>query len=88
MQIVPSENLPYVIENNIGLSDDIRFASSQQITDGYYVCCSEKQTEYVAGKKSLDDNKRRKWFGIGIGAVVLAIAIDVGILMIKGKKNK
>lgn len=88
LQIVPSENLPYVIENNIGLSDDIRFASSQQITDGYYVCCSEKQTEYVAGKKSLDDNKRRKWFGIGIGAVVLAIAIDVGILMIKGKKNK
>lgn len=88
LQIVPSENLPYVIENNIGLSDDMRFASNQQITDGYYVCCSEKQTEYVAGKKSLDDNKRRKWFGIGIGAVVLAIAIDVGILMIKGKKNK
>lgn len=84
LTIIPSENLPRLVEQNIGLKD-FSYTSNKQIDDGYYIMSADKKTDYV-----LDNNTQEKdkiwilYLGLGIGGtILLGIAI---FLIISWKK--
>lgn len=71
LTIIPSENFPYVLEQNIGIKD-FSYTSNKQIDDGYYIMSAGKKPDYV-----LDNNTKEKdkiwilYLGLGIGGAVL-----------------
>lgn len=84
LTIIPSENLPRLVEQNIGLKD-FSYTSNKQIDDGYYIMSADKKPDYV-----LDNNTQEKdkiwilYLGLGIGGtILLGIAI---FLIISWKK--
>ena len=86
LTIIPSEKLPYLVEQNIGL-DDFSYASSKQIEDGYYIMSSEKKPDYALDNNS---NKNDKawilYLGFGLGGAIL---LGAGIyLFVSWRKSK
>ena len=86
LTIIPSEKLPYLVEQNIGL-DDFSYASSKQIEDGYYIMSSDKKPDYALDNNS---NKNDKawilYLGFGLGGVIL---LGAGIyLFVSWRKSR
>ena len=71
LSIIASENLPCLIEENIGL-DNLNYTANQQIVDGYYIMCADTKPDNV-----LDNNSQQKdnawilYLGVGLGGVIL-----------------
>ena len=71
LSIIASENLPCLIEENIGL-DNLNYTANQQIVDGYYIMCADTKPDNV-----LDNNSQQKdnawilYLGFGLGGVIL-----------------
>lgn len=71
LTIIPSENLPYLVEQNIGLKN-FSYKSNKQIDDGYYIMSADKKPDYV-----LDNNQQSKdktwilYLGLGISCLLL-----------------
>ena len=78
LTIIPSEKLPCLVEQNIGLKD-FSYVSNKQIEDWYYVMSADKNPDYV-----LDNNAQQKdrtwilYLGLSIGGVAL---LGVPIIM-------
>lgn len=75
LEVKTSSSLPYVIEENIGLSK-LKYDGTKQIADGYYIVSSEKKPDYA-----LDNNQNEKnwlWLWI-VGSVV--VGAGVGFLV-------
>lgn len=86
LTIIPSENLPYMLEQNIGIKD-FSYTSNKQIGDGYYVMSADKNPDSV-----FDNNVQQKdktwilYLSLGVnGAVLLATVI---ILIIRWRDSK
>ena len=86
LTIIPSEKLPCLVEQNIGLKD-FSYVSSKQIDDGYYVMSADKNPDYVFDNNA--PQKDKTWIlylGIGIGgAILLGTAI---FLIVSWKKSR
>ncbi len=86
LTIIPSEKLPCLVEQNIGLKD-FSYVSSKQIEDGYYVMSADKNPDYV-----LDNNEQQKdrtwilYLGLGIGCSILLGATI--FLIVNWKKSR
>lgn len=84
LKIIPSDNLPYLLEQNIGL-EKFFYTSNQQIDDGYYIMSADKKPDYV-----LDNNTQRQsrawilFLGLGIGGTIL---LGIAIYLIVGWKK-
>ncbi len=71
LTIIPSEKLPCLVEQNIGLKN-FSYISSKQIGDGYYIMSADQNPDYV-----LDNNAPQKdkiwilYLGLGIGCSIL-----------------
>lgn len=86
LTIISSKNLPYLVEQNIGLKD-FSYTSNKQIDDGYYIMSADKNPDYT-----LDNNTQQKdimwilYLGLGIGgAILFGTAI---FLIINWKKSR
>ncbi|MBO5481236.1 MAG: hypothetical protein J6A63_08630 [Clostridia bacterium] len=86
LTIIPSEKLPCLVEQNIGLKD-FSYVSSKQIDDGYYIMSADKNPDYV-----LDNNEQQKdrtwilYLGLGIGgSILLGVTI---FLIVSWKKSR
>ena len=84
LTIIPSENLPYVLEQNIGLKD-FSYTSNKQIDDGYYIMSADKTPNYM-----LDNNRQAEdktwilYLGLGISCLLL---LGTTIFLIKNWKK-
>ena len=75
LEVKTSSSLPYIIEDNIGLSK-LKYDGTKQIEDGYYIVSSEKKPDYA-----LDNNQNEKnWLWLWILLTVVASA-GVGFLV-------
>lgn len=89
LEIKTPQAMPYVIEENIGLSE-LKYEGAKQIADGYYIVSAEKKPDYV-----LDNNgtngKNWLWLWI-VGCVVVAGGVGVLVWWIWGvverRRNK
>ena len=86
LTIIPSEKLPCLVEQNIGLKD-FSYTSNQQIDDGYCIMSADKNPDYA-----LDNNTQQKdgmwilYLGLGVGgAILLGAAI---FLIVSWKKSR
>ena len=86
LTIIPSESLPYLVEQNIGLKD-FSYTSNRQIDDGYYIMSADKNLDYVFDNDA--PQKDKTWIlylGLGIGgAILLGTAI---FLIVSWKKSR
>ena len=89
MEIKTSEEIPYVIEENIGLSS-LKYEGNQQIADGYYIVSAEKKPDYVL-KDNASKNKNLIWLYI-VCSIVGGIAVGGFVWWIWGvverRRNK
>ena len=67
LEIKTPINIPYIIEENIGLKS-LRYKGSEQIADGYYIISEGKSPDYVLGNNT-SDNKNWIWICILCGVV-------------------
>ena len=65
LEIKTPVEIPYVIEENIGLSS-LKYEGSQQITDGYYIVSAENNPAYVLDDDTTE-NKNWIWICIACG---------------------
>lgn len=71
LKVIPPEQLPYLVEQNIGL-EKFSYTANKQIADGYYIMCADKKPDYA-----LDNNTPQKdktwilYLGIGLGGAIL-----------------
>ena len=86
LSVIPSDELLYLVEQNIGL-DDFSYTADKQIFDGYYIMCADKIPDYI-----LDNNTPKKdktwilYLGIGLGGAIL---LGAGIYLFVGwRKSK
>lgn len=86
LAIIPSENLPCLVEQNIGLKD-FSYTSNKQIDDGYYIMSADKNPDYLFDNDA--PQKDKTWIlylGLGIGgAILLGTAI---FLIVSWKKSR
>lgn len=89
LEIKTSEEIPYVIEENIGLSS-LKYEGNQQIADGYYIVSAEKKPDYVL-KDNASKNKNLIWLYI-VCSIVGGIAVGGFVWWIWGvverRRNK
>ncbi len=76
LTVIPPEEIPYLVEQNIGL-DNFSYTSNKQIEDGYYIMSADEKPDYA-----LDNNNPKKdktwilYLGFGLsGAVLLGAGI-------------
>ena len=78
LEIKLSEKLPYLLEDNIGLSKLIH-SEKKQKADGYFVVSAENEVEYLLQEKQESNKKDSTVFyiicacGVGIALIVLLI---------------
>ena len=69
-----ADKLPYLLEDNIGLSE-MRFTDRKQKADGYFVVCSEKYADYLLKKEEPKKECYYNWgIPVGTGLMVLAMS--------------
>lgn len=68
--------IPYVVEENIGLSK-LKCERKTQIADGYYIVSAEKKPDYVLDNNEVSD---KNWLWLWILLVVIA-SVGVGFLV-------
>lgn len=83
LNVKMSENLPYLIEDNIGFSN-MGYMYTKQKADGYFVVCSKKTVDYVFKNKNPKEELR---------LYILLCCIGLGIMgglvfLISVRKNK
>ena len=87
LEIRLSDKLPYLIEDNIGLSK-LRFTDTKQKADGYFVVCSEKCAEYLLEDKNEKGKEYHNWvIPVAMGVMVLAMSGVFIFLRIKYKNR-
>lgn len=86
LSVIPSDELLYLVEQNIGL-DDFSYTADKQILDGYYIMCADKIPDYA-----LDNNTQQKdktwvlYLGIALAGTVL---LGAGIyLFVSWRKSR
>ena len=86
LSIIASENLPCLIEENIGLIN-LSHTANQQIKDGYYVMSADAKPDYILDNNT--SNKDKIWIlylGFGLsGAILLGLSI---YMYLKWRKTK
>lgn len=89
LEIKMSPSMPYVVEENIGLSK-LKYEGKTQIADGYYIVSAEKKLDYVLDNiEVIDKNWLWRWILLIVVASVgggFLVWLLLGI--IKKGKNK
>lgn len=89
LEIKMSPSMPYVVEENIGLSK-LKYEGKTQIADGYYIVSAEKKPDYVLDNiEVIDKNWLWRWILLIVVASVgggFLVWLLLGI--IKKGKNK
>lgn len=76
LEIKTPFSMPYVVEENIGLSK-LKYGGEMQIADGYYIVSAEKKPDYVLDNNEVSD---KNWLWLWILLVVVA-SVGVGFLV-------
>lgn len=81
-----SDRLPYLLEDNIGLSE-MRFTDVKQKADGYFIVCSEKDAEYLLGNKKDKRENHYDWIQL-LGTALVVLTASSIIIFLRVKQSK
>ena len=77
-----SEKLPYLLEDNIGLSK-LKYNTMEQLADGYFVISAENEVEYLLQEKQEANKKDSTVFYISCASIMGIVLILLPICKIK-----
>ena len=76
LEIKTPTSMPYVVEENIGLSK-LKYEGKTQIADGYYIVSAEKKPDYVLDNK---EERAKNWLWLWI-LLVVVVSVGAGLLV-------
>ena len=82
LEIKLSEKLPYLLEDNIGLSK-LKHNMVKQFADGYFVASAENKVEYLLQEKQETNKKNSTVFYISCASIMGFVLILLPICKIK-----
>lgn len=86
LTIIPPEEIPYLVEENIGL-DDFSYAANKQIKDGYYIMSADEKPDYALNNNT--PQKDKTWILYLVIGVTGTILTGAGIyLFVSWRKSK
>lgn len=86
LEVKLSEKLPYILENNIGLTE-LKYNNVKQISDKYFIVGSEKDVHYVFDENTSKNGGGRYIIPICLSAVMV-IALPFGLVFFYRVKKK